>query len=285
MEGVQNLRVPFESVPVAIRAVGAQGAPLVLFAHPFPLNGSAWEPQLRAAADAGFRAAAFDAPGFGGSPALGRHLRMEDLAQIMALAMEALSSPRAVLVGSSMGGYAVQAFARQHRDRLAGAVLVGTKAAADTPEAREKREAQALTALGHGAVKVIEQVLPNLVSDGNAAALTKALEIAATATAQGVADALRGMAERPDSRPSLKEWTAPALVIGGEQDKVMTAADIDALAAGIPVAWKRTLPAGHLVMLERPAELSELVVSFLNACRSANAWSRRATERQPVRFP
>src|SRR5882762_8543652 len=101
MEGVQNLWVPFESVPVAVRAVGAAGAPLVLFAHPFPLNGSAWEPQLRAAVDAGFRAAAFDAPGFGGSPPLGRHLRMEDLAQIMALAMDALSSPRAVLVGSS----------------------------------------------------------------------------------------------------------------------------------------------------------------------------------------
>lgn len=284
MEGAQTLRVPFESVPVAVRALGPLGAPVALFAHPFPLNGAAWTAQLEAAAGAGFRAAAFDAPGFGGSPPLGRHLRMEDLAQIMALALDALSAPRAVLIGSSMGGYAVQAFARQHRDRLAGAVLVGTKAAPDTPEAREKREAQALTALGHGAVKVIEQVLPNLVSDGNAAALTKALEIAASSTAQGIADALRGMAERPDSRPSLRDWTAPALVIGGEQDKVMTGADIDALATGIPSAWKRTLPAGHLMMLEQPVELSELIVSFLKSCRSANAWSRRLGDRQEVRF-
>src|SRR5438128_11436769 len=135
-----QLRVPFENVPVLVRAEGPPSAPLALFAHPFPLHSGCWEPQLAAVAEAGFRGAAVDAPGFGESPPLGRHLRMEDLAQIFALAMDALSAPRGVLVGSSMGGYALLAFARLHPDRLAGAVLIGTKASADTPEAREKRE-------------------------------------------------------------------------------------------------------------------------------------------------
>src|SRR5205085_813237 len=132
---------------------------------------------------------------------------------------------------------------------------------------------QAVTALGHGAVKVTQQILPNLVSNGNVAALARALEIAASASAQGIADALRGMAERADSRPSLPEWPAPALVVGGELDKVMGASDTDALATGIPAAWKRMLPSGHLISLERPQELSALLVAFLTACRDANAWS------------
>src|SRR5438128_879041 len=107
-----QIRVPFKNVPVLVRAEGPPSAPLALFAHPFPLHSGCWEPQLSAVAEAGFRGAALDAPGFGESPPLGRLLRTDDLAQIFALAMEALQAPRAVLVGSSMGGYAVQAFAR-----------------------------------------------------------------------------------------------------------------------------------------------------------------------------
>jgi pimeloyl-ACP methyl ester carboxylesterase len=283
MTDAHALRVPFESVPVLVRATGLHGAPVVLFAHPFPLHGACWEAQVAACAAFGFRAAAVDAPGFGGSPPLGRKLRMDDLAQIFALALDALSAPRAVLVGSSMGGYAVQAFARLFSERLAGAVLIGTKAKADTAEAREKREVQAITALNKGAQQVTDQLVPNLVStDG--LALAQALELAEDATAQGIADALRGMAERPDSRASLKAWTAPALVIGGELDKVIPTADIDELAAGIPGAWKRMLPAGHLVFLEKPNEVTELIVAFLKACQAANAWSRRSSERRAVQL-
>src|SRR5437868_13092017 len=124
MDAGHVLRVPFDTVPVAVQVHGASDAPLVLFAHPFPLNAAAWEAQLPAVAAAGFRAAAFDAPGFGASPPLGRHLRMEDLAQLMASVMDALSAPPAALVGSSLGVYAVQPFPGLFRDRHAAAVLV-----------------------------------------------------------------------------------------------------------------------------------------------------------------
>jgi pimeloyl-ACP methyl ester carboxylesterase len=284
MEEPVHVRVPFEDVPVLVRELGPHGAPLALFAHPFPLHGACWDGQLVACAREGFRAAAIDAPGFGGSPPLGRHLRMEDIAQILALTLDALQSPRAVLVGCSMGGYAVQAFARQYPERLAGAVLMCTKAAPDTVEQRERREKQALTALSKGAPAVVATLLPNLLSGRYPDAIARAQQLAAGATAQGVADALRGMAERPDSRPALPAFPAPALVLSGEYDKVMSDADAEELALGIPHATRTALPAGHLAPLELPAEVSALIVSFLRACRAANAWSRRAGERREVEF-
>ena len=282
----ETLRVPFGNVPVMVRAHGPLHGPVVLFAHAFPLHGAFWEAQLEACADAGFRAAAVDAPGFGGSPALGRALGMDDLAQILALALDALSSPRAVLAGCSMGGYATMAFARLFPFRLAGAALICTKATPDTPEGRERRETQALLALDKGAKSVTSEFVPKLVHPANAAALVRAQELAEAATAQGIADALRGMGERPDSLPSLRAWTAPGLVIAGEHDQLMTAADTDALAAAIPRGKKRVVPgAGHLAPIERPGEVNELLLGLLTACQSANAWSRRASERRPVELP
>ncbi len=277
------LRVPFQNVPVLARIAGPQGGPVVLLAHPFPLHGAAWDPQIAALVELGLRAVTVDAPGFGGSPALGRALRMDDLAQLYSRVLDALAAPRAVLIGCSMGGYAVMAFARLFPERLAGAALICTKASADTEEGRLKREALALTALGKGARAVTAGFVPNLVHDANPEALQRAHELAAAATAQGIADALRGMAERPDSYASLRQWQAPALVLAGEHDKLMSAADTDALVAAIPNGRKHVIAgSGHLAGLERPAEVNAHLVAFLRACQAANAWSRRAAERTPV---
>src|ERR1700682_3439484 len=107
--------------PVHVAWSGPAGAPLVLFAHPFPLDGSAWGPLRAACATAGLRTAALDAPGFGRSPARKAPLSMETLANLFARAFDALGAQRAALVGCSMGGYAQLAFARLFRERLSAA--------------------------------------------------------------------------------------------------------------------------------------------------------------------
>ena len=85
-------------------------------------------------------------------------------------------------------------------------------------------------------------------------------DLARAATAQGIADALRGMALRPDSTPDLPRWRARTLVLWGEQDQIIPRAACEALARGIPGARQAIIAgAGHLAFLEKPAEvLSEL---------------------------
>lgn len=259
-----------EGQPVRLAVRGPEGGPVVLFAHPFPLHGGAWEAQLEACAQAGMRAAAVDAPGFGGTPALGRPFAPDDFARLLAASLDALGAHRASLVGCSMGGYALMAFARLFPGRMARAVLVCTKASADSPEAKAARETGALAALAQGAPAALAGLLPKLVAPGvperEPRLWARVQELAAGATAQGVADALRGLALRPDSRPTLAFWPGPALVIAGEHDQLMPLAELQALAAGIPGARLTVIEgAGHFALLERAAEVSQAIVGFLRS--------------------
>lgn len=256
--------------PVHLVESGPPAAPLVLFAHPFGLGASAWDDLRSACAAAGLRTAALDAPGFGRSPARGRPLTMEALAELFARALDALGAGRAALVGCSMGGYAQLAFARLHPHRLSAAVLLCTRAGADAPEAKARREAQAQAALAGGAQAVLEPLFPSLLAPGAAAdapAVLRRLRILALgATAQGVADALRGMAQRRDATADLPGFPAPALVLAGERDQLIPRAELAALASGIPGATLEVVPkAGHLAFLEEPGEVARRTIGFLSA--------------------
>ena len=81
-------------------------------------------------------------------------------------------------------------------------------------------------------------------------------ELARTATAQGIADALRGMALRPDSTPDLPRWRARTLVVCGEQDQLIPRAACDSLARNVPGGRQAIVSgAGHLAFLERPDDV------------------------------
>jgi pimeloyl-ACP methyl ester carboxylesterase len=94
--------------------------------------------------------------------------------------------------------------------------------------------------------------------------LDLAKSFARSATAQGVADALRGMALRPDSTPDLPRWRVPFVVVAGKDDQVIPAAETDALARGIPGAAHAVIEsAGHLAFLEKPDEVWRAIQALL----------------------
>ena len=260
-----HLALLHDGRPALLRIEGPEGAPAALFFHPFPLHADAWEPMLSACAAAGIRAAALDAPGFGGTPALGRTMTMDHLATLGAAALDALAVRRAAIVGCSMGGYAAMAFARQFPERMSAAVLIATKASADTDEGRKNRERQAALALEKGAQAVVAEFAPKLLApDAPAPIRRRVEELAARASAQGIADALRGMAQRPDSTPDLARWKAPTLVIAGEQDQLMPRAEMERIAQAVPGARLELIAgAGHLPFLEQPEAVAPFLTTFL----------------------
>ena len=255
---MEEVPLRFEGRPARLRAEGSPGR-TVLFAHPFPLDGTCWDELLRGCAALGWRAAAVDAPGFGGTPALGRPCTMDDLARLLAASLDALGTRSAALVGCSMGGYALMAFQRLFAERIERAGLLCTQPGADSSEAKEKREQQARAALEKGPEAVTLPLTERMVAKGSPL-VARVRELARGATGQGIADALRGMALRPDSTPDLPRWRARTLVLCGEEDQLIPGAACDALARGIPGAQKALIAAaGHLAFLEKPAEvLSEL---------------------------
>ncbi|HYY52726.1 MAG TPA: alpha/beta hydrolase [Myxococcales bacterium] len=262
-----HLALLHDGRPALLRVEGRLGAPAALFFHPFPLHADAWEAMLAACASAGLCAAALDAPGFGGTPPLGRATTMDHLADLGAAALDAIGATKAALVGCSMGGYAAMAFARRFPQRMKAAVLIATKASADTEEARRNRERQAALALDKGAQAVIAEFAPKLLAPQSPQAIRDRVdELAARATAQGIADALRGMAQRPDSAPDLPGWNVPCLVIAGEQDQLMPRAEMEKIAAGVRGARLEVIPrAGHLPFLENPAAVAPLLTAHIRS--------------------
>ena len=251
--------------PALLRVEGPPGAPVALFFHPFPLHSDVWDEMLAACAASGLCAAALDAPGFGGTPPLGHPLTMEKLAELGACALDSLGARRAAIVGCSMGGYAAMAFARLFPDRVSAIALLATKASADSDEAKKNRERQAQLALSSGADAVVAEFVPRLLAPEPPPGVRhRVSELARRATGQGIADALRGMALRPNTLPDLPRWTAPTLLIAGEHDQLMPRAEMEALAKGIPRARLEVIEgAGHLPFLERPRLVAPLLTAHL----------------------
>ncbi|WP_152189411.1 alpha/beta fold hydrolase [Georgenia satyanarayanai] len=100
--------------------------PPVVFSHGWPLNADAWDRQLKAVADAGFRGIAHDRRGHGRSTQTSEGNDMDHYADDLAAVLEALDLRDAVLVGHSTGGgEVVHYLARHGSERVSRAVLLG----------------------------------------------------------------------------------------------------------------------------------------------------------------
>src|SRR5262245_44343094 len=119
-----------------------RGRPIV-FAHGVTLSSRVWAKQFESIPAAGFRAVAFDGRGHGESTVGKTGYSIENLAEDLRAVLVTLDLHDAVLVGHSMGGMAVEAFAVHHPDvaaeRVAGLVLMSTTARAMTSDARRIR--------------------------------------------------------------------------------------------------------------------------------------------------
>ncbi|MCF4119465.1 alpha/beta hydrolase [Antribacter sp. KLBMP9083] len=101
------------------------GSPVV-FSHGWPLNADAWDYQLKAVADAGYRAIAHDRRGHGRSTQTSTGNDMDHYADDLAALLEALDVTGAVLVGHSTGGGEVAHYLGRHgTSRVRKAVLLG----------------------------------------------------------------------------------------------------------------------------------------------------------------
>ncbi len=114
-------QVPF---PAAEPTTTPPRPPLVLFLHGFPEFWWAWRHQLPALADAGYRAAAMDLRGYGGSDKTPRGYDPVNLADDVAGVIRALGEDSAFVVGHGWGGLAAWALSVIHPPLVRGLVAV-----------------------------------------------------------------------------------------------------------------------------------------------------------------
>jgi 3-oxoadipate enol-lactonase len=171
-----------------------------------------------------------------------------------------------VAVGSSMGGYLAFELWRQAPDRIAGLVLVGTRATPDSPEQRLARD-DSIRLLGEaGREPFWEDLAPKIFAaevDPEVVARARRLTLEQPITA--LVAAQETIRERIDSRPTLGTIDVPVLVLVGEEDRLTPPADSEAMVATLSDArFSRIEGAGHLAALERPGEVAGRITGFLD---------------------
>lgn len=231
------------------------GWPMILI-HGFPLTAAMWRPQLERVPES-WR---FIAPQLRGAS-------MREYASAVFALMDALEIDSAVIGGMSMGGYVTFEMFRQSPLRFSGMVLADTRAAADTPQAREGRVAMRALLAAKGTAAVADQMMPKLFSpDASASTLAFTREIIESNSPAAVDGAIGALMDRPDSTPDLPRVSCATLVIVGERDVITPVADSEAMQRALPRSTLCVIPgAGHLSSLEAPEAFSRAVEDFLRS--------------------
>jgi pimeloyl-ACP methyl ester carboxylesterase len=248
--------------------------PPVVFAHGVTLTSRVWAKQFDSIPEAGFRAIAFDSRGHGESTIGESGHSIENLADDVLSVLETLDLHDAVLVGHSMGGMAVQAFAVRHpdvvRERVRGLVLVSTSARNLVSDARRVR----------GAVEIVGGLAPDFralmrqrnlgfliarIGFGNdpyashVEATRQMLASCSRATLRDAGSAILAF----DVTDGLPDVTTPALVLVGTADALTPPRDSRLIAELLPNARLVEYPgAGHMLMYERTRDFDDAIVAF-----------------------
>jgi pimeloyl-ACP methyl ester carboxylesterase len=240
----------------------------LLLIHGFPLNSNLWEPQMEDLRDVA-RVVAPDLRGHGLSAAGDEPYSVQLMAEDCMQLLEAVGAQDPVVVcGHSMGGYIALEFYRQYPDWVGGLILVSTRAAPDSDEAKQKRDEMAQRAKDKGVPVVAHDMLPSMLAPNNhehdPELLDFVRDMMESTSLKGMVGALQAMKERPDSRPTLPDIDVPVLIIHGEDDQLIAVDDAEAMRDALPTAELVLIPgAGHLPNLEQPVSFNEVVWDFL----------------------
>ena len=238
---------------------------LAVFIHGFPLDHTVWLDQLQGLAHVR-RCVAVDLRGFGRSDPIAAHtLTMEILADDIAALIDALGSTEADIIGISMGGFVALALYELRPAMVRTLTLVGTRATADSTEGRAKREAAADSLLDDGRSAFAGAAIGSLLSPRPSRPVQARVRSMIEGTRyETIVAALEGMKERADRSALLPQIAAPTLVVVGDLDATIPAAEARSMAERIPGARLTVIPgAGHLSCIERPEEVNAALIELL----------------------
>jgi 3-oxoadipate enol-lactonase len=253
------LKTTVNGIQLAYERRGS-GTPLVLL-HGYPLDHSIWTPILPLL-QADFDLLLPDLRGFGESESPAGSYGMADIAADIAGLLETLNIKKAVIAGHSMGGYVALAFARAYPERVLGLGLVASQALADAPEKKAGRTQEADHILAHGVGEVADGMAVKLTAD---ATLQKSMHaLIMHQRPQGLAGALRAMADRSDSMLLLSEADFPVVLVHGLADQLIPVERARAVQSVVKKGQLTEIEeAGHMPMMEAPQAVARALGLFL----------------------
>jgi 3-oxoadipate enol-lactonase len=251
---------------------GPPGAPVVVLGASIGTTRGLWDEPLPELARH-FRVIRYDHRGHGSSPVPPGPYALQDLAADVVALMDSLGVDRAHHVGLSLGGMVAMQLAIWAPGRVSGLALVCTSAGLP-PRAWHERAATVRTQ-GMGAIA--DRVVAGWFTPGfasrNAAARTRVAGLRAellAAPVEGYAGCCEAIATM-ELAPHLGTVSAPTLVIAGAQDTATPPSHAHEIAGAIRSGGGTARVeivdgAAHLASVERPAEITALLLQHLGAC-------------------
>lgn len=201
-----------------------------------------------------------------------------DLADDVVALMDQLRVRKAHVLGTSLGGFVAQELALRRPDLVDRLVLVCTSYGGHGPEAMSPRALADMIGWGSFTPEgTVRRGLETATSDIYRAERPEEFEqiirwrLADSPSINAYYEqALAGA--RFDLSGDVEHITSPTLVIHGAEDRYIPVANAAALAGAIPGAKLRVLDgAGHLVFIERFADVNREVVTFLKPRKPGRA--------------
>ena len=252
---------------------GRDGVPL-LFLHAFPFNARMWASQFESLGER-HRCIAPDLKGFGDSDAPDdlSVYSIESYAHDAKALLDHLGVEKVVLIGLSMGGYVAFEFLRHYPQNLAALVLADTRAEADAPEVKERRNKQQEQVRAEGISGLIDTLTETLLSDTtreNKPDVVAKVKTLMENPASGYLGALEAMKKRRDSSGELSSIAVPTLVTVGEKDALSPPEVARKMHEQVSGSKLVVVPeAGHLSSLEDPDAFNGALADFLESIETS----------------
>lgn len=238
------------------------GGPTVLMLHGIAGGHLAFAPQVETLASAGYRAVAWDMPGYGYSAPIEPYT-FKGLAQSCIHLIESLKCEQVILLGHNMGGMVAQEVVARRPDLVRRLVLCGTL---DHGGGQDDLVAQGTAPLDAGKTmaELAETLVPQIVGPGS---LPEGVRLATHCMGLVPAATYRRALECSatfDRRRNLADIAVPTLLVAGEHDRHAPPAAMKAMAAAIPDGnYHEMKGIGHLQNLEAPDEFDAMLLAFL----------------------
>ena len=241
--------------------------PVLVFLHGIGGGKQGFTSQLAYFGQAGWRALAWDMPGYGQSAAL-NPIDFPALADALLRMLDAAGIQHAVLIGHSMGGMVAQQAWTQYPQRIAGLVIAASSPAFgnSTGDFQKQFVAQRLAPLDAGKTMadVADALIPTMVApayQGAGFALARAcMSAVPSATYRASIQALVTF----EQRAALPTITVPTLCLAAECDTTAPPEVMRRMAEKIPDAVFQVLAdAGHLLCFEQPDRFNAVIECFL----------------------
>jgi pimeloyl-ACP methyl ester carboxylesterase len=230
--------------------------PPVLLLHGAGGSHLSWPPQTRRLS--GQRVYTLDLPGHGKSEGVGRQDILE-YSRVVFDFMKTLRLPSAVMVGFSMGSAIALSLGLQYRKRVIGLVLIGGGARMRVAPSTLELASSPSTYL-----PAVETVIENSYSPNVDPHIKELAFQQMTETRQAVLYNDFLACDAFNAVEQVNKIHVPTLLITGSADRMMPPNRAEYLRDQIEGAQLRIVEgAGHMVMIERPDEVVELLTEFL----------------------